>query len=159
MKIRIIGPVGSGKTTLAYHMGENHNVAVTSLDELNWIRLPDGDKHRSSEERQDLLNIILKKENWIIEGTQFRDGQSVFESADTIYLIDLPLMNNVFWILKRWLNSYFQKDKTQYQKIYPYLKWLWQWQKIERSAILNEIKVTNANVIIIDSVDKLKKLK
>lgn len=36
MKIRIIGPVGSGKTTLANPISVRTELPVTSLGELNW---------------------------------------------------------------------------------------------------------------------------
>lgn len=44
MKIRIIGPAGSGKTTLANQISVRTELPVTSLDELNWERLATGDR-------------------------------------------------------------------------------------------------------------------
>ena len=84
MKIRIIGPVGSGKTTLAHKIASTEHYPVTSLDDLNWERHATGDRHRTSSEIQVLLQAIIQKNDWIIEGAQFRGGQDCFALADVI---------------------------------------------------------------------------
>ena len=58
MKIRIIGPVGSGKTTLAHQISARTGLTVTSLDELNWERLTQGDRHRVTSERQAVMAML-----------------------------------------------------------------------------------------------------
>ena len=65
MKIRIIGPVGSGKTTFANALSKQTGIPVTALDTLNWHRMVTGDVHKTPAERQTELNHVLRQNHWI----------------------------------------------------------------------------------------------
>ncbi|MDX1771487.1 MAG: AAA family ATPase [Planococcaceae bacterium] len=83
-RIRIIGPVGSGKTTLTRKLSEAKGIPMFTLDDMVWSRGPNGDTKNSTEYRDALLNEVIQKESWIIEGTHLGWADVSFEKADLI---------------------------------------------------------------------------
>ena len=158
MKIRIIGPVGSGKTTLAHQISARTGLTVTSLDELNWERLTQGDRHREPAERQAILDRVLKQDSWLIEGTQYRSGQAVFDAADIIYVMDLPCWQVYCAIAKRWLQSRAHQAPVQYRELRPYLYWYGQCVTSERQAVMDMLTPYAEKTIILKSFDKINRL-
>ena len=73
MKIRIIGGPGSGKTFLAKKKEEELSIPHFDLDDLQWDNKADsyGTK-RDHQEREELLEKILLREDWIIEGVYYK---------------------------------------------------------------------------------------
>lgn len=67
-KIHIIGSVGSGKTTLAKELSAKLAIPYNELDNVVWNRCKTGDIRRTVEEREGLLNAIIRSDAWIIEG-------------------------------------------------------------------------------------------
>ncbi|WP_294974506.1 DNA topology modulation protein FlaR [uncultured Leuconostoc sp.] len=149
MKIRIIGPVGSGKTTLAHKIASTEHYPVTSLDDLNWERHATGDRHRTSSEIQVLLQAIIQKNDWIIEGAQFRGGQDCFALADVIYVLDPPYYKNLYYILKRWFSHHLHDGPKQYRHLRLFFKWQNNWRKNDRNDVYRLLKKYNKKVIII----------
>lgn len=89
MKIYIIGPTGSGKTTLSERLSKKYNIKCYELDLLVY---DDDNNHikRLPEVRDNMFNEILKKKSWIIEdvGRQiFKKGR---QESDIIYYINIP---------------------------------------------------------------------
>ncbi|AEJ31692.1 MULTISPECIES: DNA topology modulation protein FlaR [Leuconostoc] len=157
MKIRIIGPVGSGKTTFAYNLSHKMNVPVTSLDDLNWIRAVDGDKHRTVSERQLLINKVLQYDSWIIEGAQYREGQALFANADKIFVLDPPYWRNMIYIFKRWLKNWLFGGPPQYRQLRIYLHWQRKWKNTHRAAIFNLLQPYQAKVTVCKGLKGLTK--
>ena len=60
-KIYIIGPVGSGKTTLARKLSKEYNIASYELDKIVWDD-DNGNIKRSDEEIKILFNEIITKD-------------------------------------------------------------------------------------------------
>lgn len=91
MKIHIIGCSGTGKTYLATALSKRYNIPHFDLDDLQWdnssneygIKMP-------IEKRNLLLQQLLQKEDWIIEGVYYAWVQESFEKADIIYVLDIP---------------------------------------------------------------------
>ena len=82
MKIHIIGCSGTGKSYLAKGLSEKYNIPHYDLDDLQWdntaasygVKMP-------TEKRRQLLQNILEKDNWIIEGVYYKwvkQSQSIF---------------------------------------------------------------------------------
>ena len=88
MKIYVIGPTGSGKTTLSECLSNKHKIKCYELDLLVYDD-ENGHVKRPDEVREKMFNDILKKKNWIIEDV----GRSKFEEgrkqADIIYYINI----------------------------------------------------------------------
>lgn len=152
MKIRIIGPVGSGKTTLAHYLGRTMNLPVTSLDDINWKRQDSGDKHRTIAERYVLLDRLLQQDDWVVEGVQFRDGQSLFEAADQIYVIDMPYWQNIYYIVKRYIKSLISGGPKQYKQLRLFLEWQKAWRKHDCDEINKLLKLYDTKVTVIKNI-------
>lgn len=118
LKIRIIGPVGSGKTTFAQELGNQYLIPVTSLDGLNWIRTSQGDIHRTRIEPDKLIKEILNKDNWVIEGAQYRYGKHTFQGADLIYFMNISHTRNIFYLMKRYLKAKFRRESSPYSNLH-----------------------------------------
>lgn len=91
MKIHIIGCSGSGKSYLARALSEKHHIPHFDLDDLQWDNGAQryGVK-RPPEERSALLQEILSRPDWIIEGVYHKWVRQSFEDADVIYVLDMP---------------------------------------------------------------------
>ena len=143
-KVYIIGPVGSGKTTFAEKLSNKYNITYYELDKISWDD-EHGNVKRSDDEVKALFNVILSKDQWIIEDV----GRSKFKQglieADIIYYIKLSRIKSYFRVTKRWIrqrlgkerynappnfkqwlyyistvNSYFKKEKTKLNNLEQY---------------------------------------
>lgn len=85
-RICIIGPAGSGKSTLGFKLGEHLDFSVTHLDKLhheptgNWIARP----------KEDFLkdhNKAIADDKWIIEGNYTKSMPQRFKRADSVIII------------------------------------------------------------------------
>ena len=63
-RIAIVGPVASGKTTLAARLGALFNLPVLDLDDYYWRQLP----LPSKEEWEAQHLALVSGERWIISG-------------------------------------------------------------------------------------------
>lgn len=103
-KIYIIGPVGSGKTTLAKKLSEKYKIKYYQLDKVSWDD-DNGNIKRSKEEVSKIFKDILKNKSWIIEDVgrdKFKRGRS---EADIIYYIKLSRLKSYYRVTKRWIRQ------------------------------------------------------
>ena len=100
-KIVIIGSPGAGKSTLARQLGEILEIEVIHLDKYFWQ--PNW-RERPKDARREILYELVKKEQWIIEGTYLDTSDIRVNAADTIIFLDMPGL----FCLWRVLNRYFK---------------------------------------------------
>ena len=104
MKIRIIGGSGSGKTTLARKLSKEYGISHYDLDELQWDNTAnDYGTKRDPGEREALLNEILKRDDWIIEGVYYSWCGQCFMDADRIFLLRVPRRTYRYRIIRRFI--------------------------------------------------------
>lgn len=153
MKIYIIGPPASGKTTLAKKLSEKYNIEYFELDLLIFDDENDH-KRRSDEEILNKFNEILDKKNWIIEDvdrTKFIKG---IELSDRIYYLKFSRMQVIKRIFKRWKN---QRKGNEVYNYPPTFAQLFDFLKVANSYFkkeskkLNVLKKYNEKVVYIDS--------
>lgn len=104
MRIHIIGGSGTGKTYLAKRLSVKFNIPHFDLDDLFWdntssqygVKMP-------VDKRNNMLNDILRKRDWIIEGVYYDWLDESFKEADTIVLLDIPKSVCRFRIICRFL--------------------------------------------------------
>lgn len=82
MRIHTTGNAGSGKTTLASHVGQALNIPVYGLDEIvwqpGWMKTP-------TEQRQRLEHALVSRPEWVIEGV----SATARKVAEIVILLDV----------------------------------------------------------------------
>lgn len=113
MKIYVIGPTGSGKTTLAESLSKKHKIKCYELDLIIYDD-ENGHIKREDKVRNKMFNDILKKKSWIIEDvgrTKFEEGR---KQADIIYYINIPRIVVYKRVVTRWLKQKLGKERYNY---------------------------------------------
>lgn len=144
-KIYIIGPVGSGKTTLSNLLSEKYNIKKYELDKIVWDD-DNGSIKRTDEEINKLFNEIIENTSWIIEDVgreKFIDG---IKKADIVYYIDLSKITIYKRCISRWLKQKIGKEEYNYK---PTLKSLgemlkWATQDFKNKNIKIERIISNS---------------
>ncbi len=100
-RIMVIGvSSGVGKSTFARKLGRALKINVYHLDAFywqpNWVEAALEDFSKAQQ-------IIVKQDQWIIEGNYSNTFEIRTEHADTIIYLELPLYVCLFRVLKRWL--------------------------------------------------------
>lgn len=127
MKIHIIGCSGTGKTYLAAVLSEKYNIPHFDLDDLQW----DNNSGRYGvktpvEKRNSLLQQLLQRDSWIIEGVYYAWVQESFEKADVIYVLDIPKHVCKYRIILRFIKRKLGIEtgkKETVKSLYNLLKW------------------------------------
>jgi adenylate kinase family enzyme len=127
-KIYIIGPVGSGKTTLSKKLSEKYNIKKYELDKIVWDDDNENIK-RTDEEVNKLFNEIINNESWIIEDVgrkKFIDG---IKKSDITYYINLPKIIIYKRCIIRWIKQKIGKEKYNYKPTLKSLCEILKWAK------------------------------
>lgn len=116
MKITIIGPSSSGKTTLSRKISNHFNIPRLEIDRL-WFEYG-GHKlslsKNSTEEQKESVrvrisaaieNFLSQNDNWVIDGTYSKIQPLIADQADTFIYIERPLYRRIFSHLKRVLKN------------------------------------------------------
>lgn len=139
MKIYIIGPPGSGKTTLAKKLSDKYNIQYYELDLLVF----DDEKGHFRKSDKEILrefNNILNEDSWIIEDV----GRSKFirgiELCDKIYYLKFSKIQIIKRIIKRWKN---QRKGIENYNYPPTFTQLFDFFKVVNSYFKKETKKLN----------------
>ena len=133
MKIHIIGGPGSGKTFLAEKLSKELGIKHYDLDDLQWDNSAKNyDTKRDPQERAAMLDKILQKDDWIIEGVYYAWCGQCFEDADKIYLLNVPRRTYRYRIIRRFIRRKLgiEKGKKETLKsLTALLKWADKFQR------------------------------
>ena len=133
-KIYIIGPVGSGKTTLSILLSKKYNIKKYELDRIVWDD-DNGNIKRTIEEINILFNKIINKKSWIIEDVGRKKFIEGIKKADMVYYIDLPKITIYKRCISRWIKQKTGKEKYNYK---PTLKGLFEMLKWAKQDLKNK---------------------
>ena len=157
-KIYIIGPVASGKTTLARKLSKKLNIKMYELDKIVWDDAR-GVK-RSDEEIALLFANILNENSWIIEDVgrnKFREGIKV---ADIVYYINLSKICLYKRVILRWIKQMLKIEDSNYKQSLKTLKDNLRW--VNDDIKNKEVKINyckeNAKLFKILSKKDIKRL-
>lgn len=112
MKVAIIGPSSSGKTTLASILAKVNRISHVNLDKvfIDWEKTSKKKfVFKSKEEVEKKICKVLKKNNWIIEGIYPIDD--ILKKADIIIFLKTGFFVSIIWQWYRFLNSPMQQEK------------------------------------------------
>lgn len=86
MKILIIGPLGAGKSSLAYAINKKFNLARLNLDEI-CRHPPDGSYYPLDEQLVKLHTFLDRNESWVSEGCQ----KYLYEKMNPDLIVDMRI--------------------------------------------------------------------
>ena len=125
-KIYIIGPVGSGKTTLSILLSKKYRVKKYELDKVVWDD-DNGNIKRNDEEINNLFKQIINNDSWIIEDVGRKKFSEGIKRADIVYYIDLPKTTIYKRCISRWIKQKVGKEeyniKPKIKNLFKMLGW------------------------------------
>lgn len=137
MKIDIVGSVASGKTTLAKKISLKYNIPYYEKDNIVWERTANGDKKRTSEERDALFQQIIESDNWIVEGSPRKSLRESFEVCDYIIVLNEKTIIRLVRVLKRWILQRIGKEKYNSKPTLKFLfyniKWVFEFNRTKKT--------------------------
>lgn len=152
MKIYIMGPAGSGKTTLSKILSKKYDISCYELDCIVYDDL-DNHRKRTDEEIDKLFQKIIKEDNWIIEDvgrSKFLEGR---ELCDTIYYLKLSRIEVYKRVISRWLKQRVGKESYNYPptfyQLFDMLRITYRYFKKEKKK-LEELSNYQEKVIFLD---------
>ncbi len=84
-KILIIGPLGAGKSSLAYTINKKYGIPRLNFDEVQRIK---GGGYRDEDGQFAIVNEFLKNnENWVMEGCQ----KTLYEKVNPDLIVDMRI--------------------------------------------------------------------
>lgn len=130
MKIRIIGPCGSGKTYIAKELSRKYSVPYYELDNLVWNRVEEVQHQNPVEVRDALLMDILQQDAWIIEGVHYKWGMDSFRLADIIVIIKPNQLATQYRVVRRFVRTRLGIESANYkQTLHNLYTMLFVWNK------------------------------
>ncbi|MDM5326968.1 AAA family ATPase [Neobacillus sp. CF12] len=153
-KIRIIGSVGSGKTTLAKKLSTKLNIPFYELDNVVWKRKMSGDIRRTDEEREKYLYSIIHSKTWIIEGVHNEDWVvSSFQNAELIIYLDTKYSIRTYRIIKRFLLQKLGLEKSNYTPtiniFFKMFKWNRHFEEVGKPNFFNRFGIYSEKLLVV----------
>lgn len=130
MKCYIVGPVASGKTTLADRLGEITGSPVVHLDNVLHVRdsaSPVGNRKRSEEELHPILAEILGRDGFILEDVGRKKFSAGLEKADVIVLLCPKSIIRKKRIATRWVKQRLGLEVCGYRPNLTMLRMMFRW--------------------------------
>lgn len=162
MKIHIIGCSGTGKTYLAKKLSNKYNIPRYDLDNIYWDNSSEKYETKTEFEKRDkLLQKILEKDSWIIEGIYYKWLEQSFKNADIIYVLDLPKYIYKFRIIKRFIKRKLKLEagkKETLKSLLDLLKWTDEFQNEDMKEIIKILEKYIEKVHFIKDKKEIKKI-
>ena len=162
MKIHIIGCSGTGKTYFAKRLSNKYNIPHYDLDNIYWDNSSQKYGVKTEIEKRDkLLQNILEKDDWIIEGIYYKWLEQSFKNADIIYILDLPKYIYKFRIIKRFVKRKLKLEtakKETLKSLLDLLKWTDKFQNEDMKEIIKILKKYKEKVYFIKSKKEIKEI-
>ncbi|MDO3412492.1 hypothetical protein QWJ34_22195 [Saccharibacillus sp. CPCC 101409] len=160
-KIRIVGIIASGKTTLARRLSERLGIPWHELDSVVYRSEGTERYKRKPEEQRKLLEQIDRSGSWIFEGTDRSVHTFLYERADAIIFLDPPLWKRRMRIVSRWIKQRTGREECAYKPDLSILKLMFRWTRdFERDRPRFEAKLDSygAKVLRITNTAEAERL-
>lgn len=127
MKIFIFGIVASGKTTLSRKLSLKYDIPCYEGDNIAWGGEGEERYKRSDIEQLNKILDIDKSDNWIIEGVYRESQKCLFDMAEIIIFLDIPLHIRKVRIVTRFIKQKIGIEKCNYNPTFKMLKKMFKW--------------------------------
>lgn len=114
-RIFILGTSGSGKTELAKKLSEMLKIKTYDLDEIEWKNKYS--KRRETKNKMKILNGILKRKKWIIEGAYTHWTEKAVKKSGSIIWLDLPFRTIKYRLIKRFVINRSKMEKIRLKEL------------------------------------------
>ncbi len=105
-RIVVIGPAGSGKTTLAFNIASKLKLPVTELDDLHW---QPGWQITPRDEFKKAVRNISEGDAWVVAGNYQGIRNILWNKADTVVWLDHDFGTNLWRLCKRTVQRLFDQ--------------------------------------------------
>jgi adenylate kinase family enzyme len=141
-RILIVGPLGTGKSTLALKLGDLLEIPVHHLDWLYW-----GDTWTPPppSEWQELLDDLVNGDSWIIDGNFTSSLPQRLAAADTVIYLDLPPSTSTIRairrrILHRWRRAPGVPGGERPMFNVQLFRWIWEFPSQHRPHLIAQLR-------------------
>lgn len=151
-RVAVVGSPGAGKTYFSRRLAEKTSLPIVHLDFYY------NDKNLGYENNRDawikMVEKIVAKDRWIIDGNYKSTFPSRFSRADTIIFLDYPRWRAVKGIYKRRL-QYRNKVRSDMPEGWiekvprDFFLFVWKFNKKNRQSIVDALQSNDSKKIII----------
>ncbi len=129
-KILIVGIVGSGKSTLARELNSLLGYPIFELDQVAHDTEAIGRPKRSSAQQRELIcHIDSVNSDWIFEGVYRESYQDIYNMADTIIYLNLPMRIRKKRIVMRFIKQRLGLESSHYKSNIRMLMFMFKWTR------------------------------
>jgi adenylate kinase family enzyme len=141
-KVLVIGSGGAGKSTFARHLGKLLNIEVIHLDALywnpGWIETPRAEWRKVLEE-------LLRRDAWIIDGNYSNTLDLRLEKCDTVIFLDIARPICLWRVLKRAIlyRGRARPDMAegcQERLDLGFIRWVWSYKSRARPQVIEMLR-------------------
>ena len=152
MKILVLGPVASGKTTIAKKIQEETNLPLFDIDSI--VHNDASKDKRTEEEQRKMINQILKEnKEWIVEGMPRTHLEVLASSATTIIYLDREKSILKRRLLQRHLKIHLNLEKANYEVNRKLYKRMLEYINNDQKEILKECMKKYPSKLVILKTD------
>jgi adenylate kinase family enzyme len=162
MRMLIVGPSGTGKSTLARQLGDRLGVPVIHLDAHYWRP---GWQEPAKTEWAAQVDELLARPTWIMDGNYSGTFARRIAAAETIVFLDFPRLQCVYGVMSRWwktrgrVRADLAPGCPEKLPSPDFLRWIWNYPRKSRPkllALLDEVRTTK-DVVILCSRDEVER--
>lgn len=159
-RIVVMGPPGSGKSTLSQHLGKQLGLPVFHLDQAywqsGWIETP-VDRFQAEVERMSRLPA------WVIDGNYTDTIGARFAAADAVIYLDVPSWLSMIRLLRRMVLSYGRVRADAAEGCAErfdlgFLRFAWSWNRMRRKRNLALVESFPGTRIVLRTKVERKRL-
>jgi adenylate kinase family enzyme len=159
-RVLVLGSGGAGKTTLSRKLAAATGLPLIHLDTMYWRP---GWVRPSEAEWDAILEALLARDRWIMDGNYSRTVARRAEVADTIVFLDFPRVRCLIRALGRTTRLYGHApddlpDGCPERFEWSFVRWIWAYPKQYRPrivAVFEDVRERGGAVVVLRNDDEV----